>query len=301
MRQSEERRIRQSMESAARASGARMLPALVVLLLLSVGIASAQTDAGERGQKSAEEVAQELANPNTALGQLAFPIDTIWYDGELPGASDEWGFRVNFQPSLPVPIGPGVNFFARPLIPVIFRQPVPDAGGGFESEGVDLGDIGFDAAIGKSFGGGLVLVGGMVGSIPTATHDHLGAGHWSLGPEGLVGVVRDWGVVAALVNHSWDVGGDTDTSVTAGQYFYTINLKNAWQISAQPTFSYNHEAPEGDRLAFPLGTGLAKTVIRGKTPWKFACQYWYFAASADSFGSRHQLRFQVSAVVPLPW
>ena len=293
--------MRHSMESTARASWACVLFPLALLLLLCGGNASAQTDAGEGGQKSAAEVARELANPNAALGQLAFPIDTIWYDGDLPGASDEWGFRVNFQPSLPVPIRPGLNFFARPLVPIIFRQPVPGADGGFEVEGVELGDISFDAAIGKTFGGGLVLVGGMVGSAPTATHDALGAGHWNLGPEGLVGVVRPWGVVAALVSHSWNVGGDTETSVTGGQYFYTINLKDAWQIVAQPTFSYNHEAPEGDRLAFPLGTGISKTIIAGKTPWKLACQYWYFAASPDSFGSRHQLRFQVSAVVPLPW
>jgi hypothetical protein len=53
--------------------------------------------------RSAEEVAHELANPNTSLGFFALPIDYIRYDGDLDGADDEDGWRVSFQPSLPYP------------------------------------------------------------------------------------------------------------------------------------------------------------------------------------------------------
>lgn len=54
---------------------------------------------------------------------------------------------------------------------------------GFEDAGFNLGEIGFDAAIGNSFSNGLVLVGGVVGTMPTATDDDLGRDQWLLGPE----------------------------------------------------------------------------------------------------------------------
>ena len=105
------------------------------------------------------------------------------------------------------------------------------------SQGADLGDIGFDAAIGKSFPSGMQLIGGMVGTVPPATDDDLGLDQWLLGPEAFVGWKFQRGFLGALVSHQWDVAceDDYDTSITAGQYFYTVNLKDAWQIQAQPT------------------------------------------------------------------
>jgi len=252
--------------------------------------------------KSADEVAHELANPNTSLGFLAFPFDYIHYDGDLPGAGSQDGWKISFQPSLPYPIAEGMNFFLRPLIPLILDQPVPK-NGGFDSEGVDLGDISFDAAIGKSFSNGVQLIGGMVGTLPTATNDDLGLDQLLLGPEAFIGQKTRWGFYGVLVSHQWDVAGDDDfsTSITGGQYFYTINLPDAWQIQAQPTWSYNHEAPGNNHWTVPLGTGVSKTLILGGTPWKFSLQYWYYVVSPDLFGPQHQVRFQVAPVVPLPW
>jgi hypothetical protein len=263
-------------------------------------VAVAQTPPA--GQRSAADVAAELANPNTSLGTLGFPIDFVPYGGDLPEASEQNGFKISFQPSLPVSLGGGLNFFARPLVPVFLSQPVPTAAGFTSKAG--LGDIGFDIGVGKTLAGGLIAVGGIVGSLPTATDDALGTGQFLLGPEVLVGLVKKWGAIGALVTQSWRVtGGDNaePANITGGQYFYTINLQNAWQISAQPTWSYNHKAPEGNKLAFPVGVGVSKTIIAGTTPWKLGLQYWYYVAAPQQFGPRHQLRFQVAAVVPLPW
>jgi hypothetical protein len=252
--------------------------------------------------KSAEEVAQELANPNTSLGFMAFQLDYFNYDGDLPDADGQDGWRLNFQPSLPYPIGKGFNFFLRPFIPIILDQPVFEDGG-FESKGVDLGNIGLDAAIGKSFPSGYQLIGGIAATLPTASDNALSTKQLLLGPELFVGRKFNWGFLGVLVDHQWDVTGwdDSRTSITGGQYFYTINLKDAWQIQAQPTWSYNHEATSGNKWTFPLGIGVAKTAIIGKTPWKFSLQYFYYVATPDAFGPQHQVRFQVAPVVPLPW
>jgi hypothetical protein len=258
---------------------------------------------GGLGAPSAAEVAASLSDPNTNMGTMNFFFDYIDYDGDIPGASSANATRMLFQPSLPYKLNETTNLFVRPAIPVIFSQDVPQPGGGFSSEGVDLGDIGFDLSLGKTLPGGIVLLGGLAGTIPTATNDALGLDQWLLGPEAAVAMVRPWGVLGTLVSHQWDVAGedDLDTSITAGQYFYALNLKDGWQIASGPTFSYNHEASSGNKWTFPLGIGVAKTSIFAGRPWKFQLQYWHYLESPDNFGPDYQLRFSVSPVVKLPW
>ena len=255
----------------------------------------------EKSTKSAADIAKELSNPNTTLGSLNFNFDYIRYDGDLPGADGTSAKLMSFQPVLPYSLGEGVNLFVRPNIPLIFDTPVPSKN--FDGSGFELGDIGFDAAIGKSFPSGLVLVGGIVGTLPTATSDDVGLDQWLLGPEFLIGKVFDWGVLGLLVTHQWDIAGDDDfdTSITGGQYFYTFNLDDGWQINGSPTWSYNHEADSDNRLTLPVALGLAKTKIINGTPWKFNLQYSYFVEKPDNFGSDYQIRFTVTPVVPLPW
>lgn len=131
------------------------------------------------------------------------------------------------------------------------------------------------------------------------------------------------GVVGLMVNHAWSTNSIADdsrsftvlpdnmwlanagvrqtASVTAGQYFYVVNLKNAWQITGQPTWAYNHEALEGNKLTFPIATGVNKVIRFGNTPVKVSLQYWYYLASPDAFGPKHQIRLQIAPVVKLPW
>jgi len=275
---------------------------------IATGSSAEVGSGGGAASASAAEIAAELSNPNTPLGTLNTNFDYTTFDGDLPGANDQSAFRVTFQPSLPYPLGGGTNFFVRPAIPVIFKQPVPEAGGGFDthSQGVDLGDIGFDASFGFSFkrdNGLNVVIAGTAGSLPTATNDALGLDQWLLGPELGGFIVRKWGVVGIIASHQWDVAGDDDfsTSVTAGQYVYVFNLKGGWQITGSPTWSYNHKADSDSAWTLPLGIGIAKTAIINGRPWKFSAQYWNYVKSPDPFGPEHLIRFTVGPVVKLPW
>lgn len=270
----------------------------------------AEAAAADEGP-SAEEVAKQLSNPNTSLAMLNFNFDYVDYDGFLPGADGAEAWRLSFQPSFPYPLGDGKNFFLRPLIPVMYNQPVPVVGDqsiGPQSpiiigSDLELGDISFDAAIGKSYSNGMILVGGVVATLPTATSDQVGLDQYLFGPEVLVAKVGSWGALGLLLTHQWDVAGEDsfDTSITGGQYFYTINLKNAWQIQGSPAFSYNHEAEDGQEWTLPLAVGLTKTTILNGTPWKFGVQYWHYLKKPDALGPDFQIRFTVTPVVPLPW
>ena len=252
---------------------------------------------------SAAEVAAQLSDPNTTLGTMNTQFDYIAYQGDLPGANSAEAWRMLFQPSLPYPLTESSNLFIRPAIPVIFSQDVPRPGGGFGSKGVDLGDISFDASVGKTLQGGVVVLGGVAGTLPTATDDSLGLDQWLLGPEALIAVTRKWGVLGLLLSHQWDIAGedDFDTSITGGQYFYVFNLGNGWQVNGSPTFSYNHEASSGNRWSFPLAVGISKTTFLAGRPWKFGVQYWHYIESPDNFGPDYQLRFTIAPVLKLPW
>ena len=269
-------------------------------------IASRVSEAGSEGglgSPSASEVAAELSNPNSNMGSLTFLVNYLEFDGELPGASDQSGLQVLFQPSLPYALSEKTNLFVRPAIPLIISQDVPNSSGEWESKGVDLGDISFDASIFTSTPTGLVYGGGLVGSIPTASNDALGFDQWLLGPE-LIGVlIRQWGVVGGLISHQWDVAGEDsfDTSITAGQLFFVFNIKNGWLLTSSPIFSYDHEASSGNQLTFPLGLGLSKTTIINGRPWQFGVEYQHYIKSPDLFGPDWQIQFSISPVVSLPW
>ena len=280
-----------------------MLAFLIVFAMTS----RAQDDDQTKGdEKSASEIAVELAHPNTTLGTMNFNFDYINYQGDLPDAGSQNGFSMGFQPVLPIPLSKTVNLFVRPQIPLYFTQPTYGANG-FENQGVNLGNISADVAVGKTFPSKTVGVIGVFGSFRTATDDALRSNYTLLGPEIAVGQIFNWGVVGLLVTHGWSVNsidaaaGDESASITSGQYFYVVNLNDGWQIAGSPTFSYNHNAAKGNKLTFPIGIGVNKVTLFGKLPIKFSMQYWYYVASPDAFGPQHQIRFTISPVVPLPW
>ena len=258
---------------------------------------------GGPGAPSAEDIAAELSNPNSSLGTMSVQVDYIAFDGDLPRAGSQDALRATFQPSLPYPLSDTTNLFIRPAIPLIISQDVPNVNGGFDSQGVDLGDISFDVSLARGFSNGMVLLGGLAGTLPTATNDALGLDQWLLGPEFAVARVRKWGVLGVLVSHQWDIAGESDfsTSITGGQYFYTINLGNGWQLNGSPTFSYNHKADSDNAWTLPLAIGGGKTTIINGRPWKFNLQFWHYVESPDLFGPDYQIRFTVSPVVKLPW
>jgi hypothetical protein len=270
-------------------------------------VASAPASGAQEGGlagPSASEIAAELSNPNSTLGTMNFNIDYLVYQGDLPGASDQSATRVTFQPALPYPISETTNFFFRPAFPVIIRQDIPAGLGSYDTAEFELGDISFDASLGKSLSGGNIIIGGLAGTLPTATDDDLGLDQWLLGPQLGYAKMAKWGIAGLLISHQRDVAGedDFDTKITGGQYFYAFNMGNGWQINSGPTFSYNHEARDNDnKLTLPLGIGASKTVFISGRPWKFGAQYWHYIESPDDFGLDYQIRFSISPVVALPW
>ena len=258
--------------------------------------------AGSAAIPSDAELAAKLANPTVPVMTIGNNFDYVAFQGNLPGAGDQDAFRYTFQTVIPFKLKSGGSLFLRPGIPVLFNDPVP-SGGGFNSVGTDIGDVGFDLAYGTTTANGLIWGGGLVGTIPTASDDRLGKDQWALGPELLLGQIGEWGVITTILSHQWDVsGGDpgVETDLTSLNYIYAFPLGKGWQFSAAPAITYDHTRPE-DKLTVPLGIGIAKTTMIGGRIWKFHVQYWNYVKGSKAFSPEHQIRISINPVVEAPW
>jgi hypothetical protein len=270
---------------------------LIILTLSALPSFAQQVD----NTSDADAIAKEMANANTTLGSLNFQFDYVHFRGSLPGADQQNSISFSFQPILPYPVKQGLNVFFRPLIPVILAGPVYQESGEFESKS-GLGDIAIDLVVGKTWKSKWVTLFGLETSLPTGTGS-LSSGRTTLGPDFYFGKNLKGGAAGLLLYQTWTLNKNDELgteSITGGQYFYAIFLKNAWQIQSGPVWSYNSKA-EGTKWTLPLGTGVAKIWKFNKTAVMFAVEYWYYLASADPIGPQHLVRLQVAPVVPLPW
>ena len=263
---------------------------------------TAASSGGGAATPSAEEMALKLSNPTAPVMTLGNNLDIVMFDGDLDGASDETSVRYVFQSVFPFKLDDASSILFRPAIPVFFDEPVPEPDGDFSSEGVDLGDIGFDLLYGRTESSGLLWGFGAVGTLPTSTSDVLGKDLWAAGPEALLGKIGKWGALIGVLSHQWDFAGSGkgDVDVTTFNYVYAFQLGGGWQFASAPAITYDHSKSD-DKLTLPLGVGLARTVFLGGRPWKFQVQYWNYVERADPFAPEHQIRLSANPVVSAPW
>jgi len=252
-------------------------------------------------EKSADEVARELANPNNSLASLTFRNQYRIYTGDLPNADDQGNYTLLFQPVFPftlqdTPSGGKANLFIRPAIPLLVAQPVFDAGNADFDGKTALGDIGFDIGYGVTEKSGLLWAYGMIGLLPTASSNEVGGKQLRLGPTGMVAKFYEWGVVGFLPSHLWNVAGwsDRQFSLTTAQVFVTVLPGGGWNVSTIPIMTYDWVS--GDKTV-PLNLAVGKTTKMGSTPVKFQFEVNYYVQQSDAFGPKWMIALNVTPVV----
>ncbi|MEP5568898.1 MAG: hypothetical protein ABJN62_13745 [Halioglobus sp.] len=251
---------------------------------------------GSAAEPSAEEVAKSLANPNTPLASQTFKIQYRLFEGDLPGADDQSGTTVLYQPSFPFKLDSGATVFFRPAFPIVLDQPVYDGMDRDFDSVSGLGDIGFDLAYGRTTDTGLLWAVGMISTLPTATKDELGPDRWNLGPEFLIGKISQKYVVGALTTYQTDIGGsgDADVSLTTFNAFATFLPGGGWNVGTAPIMSYDHE---NSQWTLPLNLSVGKTVIWNGRPWKLGAEINYFVDQPDAFGPQWMFGINIAPVV----
>jgi hypothetical protein len=255
--------------------------------------------AGNRGgaaAPSADELAAELSNPNTAVATLNFKNQFRWFKGDLPDADNQSSYTLLFQPSLPFVLPGSDKILWRPAVPILVDQPMFDPNTGEFGGETGLGDIAFDLAYAPVLEDkSLLLAFGVITSLPTATNA-LGTGQWSLGPELLIGKITPKWVLGLFPNHQWDVTGWTDNKInlTSIQAFYTYLPGGGWSVGTGPTITYDWES---EQWTVPLQVNLGKTVVWGGRPCKLGMEVNYYVEKSDAFGPEWMLSFNIAPVV----
>ena len=249
--------------------------------------------------QDADSIARSMSNPTAAVSGLASSFDFTTYTGALPGADARTGWSYQLQPVFPFPLESGANILFRPAIPIIFDRPVSD-GTGFEGSGIKFGDVAFDLAYGKTTSGGTLILGGLAGSVPTGA-EGVSTDEVALGPEVVLGMLRQWGVVGFIASQRWGVTGDKDVNALSIQYFYAVGLGGGWQLTGSPIVTFNRGAADNNKWAIPIGVGLSRTTIAGATPLKISFQVQKCLEKPEAFSPNWIVKFSITPVIKLPW
>jgi len=255
---------------------------------------------------SLAEVGAKLADPTSNVWALFTEFDLSFSDGDSNTGDPKIGGDMVFQPILPVPLyGEGVHqwkMINRPTLPIVFSTPIPTAApNNFDHDG-GLGDMTWPMLVSPPTGNWLLGL-GPTWLIPTATQKSLGNEQFGVGPTGILGYKTKKITLGVFPQYFFKIGsvadGDEnpDASFMNLLYFGFLNLPDAWQIGFNPTITYNHRAPSGNKWNVPIGLVVAKTIAIGKRPVKFQFGFEYSVVSQRDFGRRFQVKLNVIPVI----
>jgi len=241
-------------------------------------------------QQSADELAQQAANPIADLMSIPFQNNTDFGLGDF----DRTRNVLNIQPVVPLAHG---KLITRTIVPFVWLPDVTAESGSVSS---GLSDIVFTAFYVPS-GGALMWGVGPVVEFPTGGASR-GSEKWSLGPSVvLLKQTGSW-TLGILANNVWSIAGDeARASVNKGslQYFIVRQLGNGWYVNSAPINTANWKAESGQKFLVPLGAGGGKLVFLGKLPINVQSQVYYNVVKPD-IGPDWQLRVQLQVLLPAP-
>lgn len=239
---------------------------------------------------SADELAQQLANPVASLISLPFQNN---FDFGI-GANDGWRYTLNVQPVIPFSLSEEWNLISRTIVPVVHQEDV--IGNGAQS---GLGDtvqsLFFSPKAPTS--GGWIWGAGPVFLLPTATDARLGTEKWGAGPTAVVLKQEGAWTYGALANHLWSFAGDgnrADVSATFLQPFVTYAFGGGQTVTAQTESTYDWE---NEQWTVPLALVYAKVTKIGPQLVSFGAGVRYYAEKPAG-GPDWGLRVAITLLFP---
>jgi len=289
-------------------------------MLLSVSTIVADTP---KQQPSEEEIAEMINNPLSYLWMMAMQNDTIFYDGDIPGADKVKINRFTIMPVMPMQLTENYKLVLRPWLPV-YSSKLPwgdkdnfgwigdEIGIGEPNSITDtdwktgIGDIGMWMALASNENAKPPFVWGVgiTTMFDTASKEQYGSGYNSAGPMGLAFYIGEKWIVGGLLQHWWDYSGDGTSfnrdgvSLTDFQYVLRYRVDSKTNIGCGPNIQYNWKTEDWN---IPVGGGFDTLIKIGDLPVKVGMEAYYFVKhGADDFHNDWQLRFFFVPVLPSP-
>ena len=252
---------------------------------------------------SIDDLNRQLENPLSRFWSLIIQENINFNSGDLVEGTHVSNV-FNFQPSLPVPVGKSKMFLIRPVFPLV-TAPVFDENGEKTGTETGLGDMNVFSLFGPDKKDGLIWGAGLTFTFPTASSDELGSGKVQMGPALMaLSITKKW-TIGTIVQHWNSVGGDSnrsDVTKTDIQYIVRKQIKGkGMSIGMGPNISVNWNAESGNKVTFPIGLGITKTVKWGDSPWKLRFEPQYSIIKPDDYGTLWNIRIQIAPIIKNPF
>ena len=255
--------------------------------------------------RGSREISRQLENPLSTLWSLTLQENYTVLEGDALNRS-EWKNTLFFQPAFPISWGANRDkvFIARPVFPHVSSPDFanPTGNDDFKRES-GFGDMQLLALAGPNTLSGLVWGVGATFKFPTASEDALGQGKYQAGPAIMILNIGEKWTSGAVLQHWWSFAGDSDrasTSQTDFQYIFRRSIPGGWSIGLGPTVTIDWKADSGERLTFPIGLGITKTVKWGGIPIKMRLEPQYSVVKPDDLAATWNIRLQFTPVIPNP-
>ncbi|MGE5374839.1 MAG: hypothetical protein ACM3XO_07250 [Bacteroidota bacterium] len=254
------------------------LMTLLVVGVVRVVWAEGPPSAGEAStegasQQNLQELTRQLSNPVSDVWNIVFQDNNFFLNGS-PSDKTRYQNILNFQPVLPIHLTKDLNIIFRPVLPFVLTSPVFTPGEGFSQES-GFGDMAFIPFLSPAHTGHWLIGVGPTFIFPTASNSGLGQGKWQLGPAAVIGyLTKEW-IAGVFPQQWWSYAGDDSrpsTSQANIQYFAFLFLPNAWQVGTAPNILINWKADNDNKLTFPIGLSIGKTVKLEKLPINIGLQ-----------------------------
>ena len=272
---------------------------LTFFFLLNVLISFSQ----EKDEPTIDDLNRQLENPLSRFWSLIFQENLSFNTGDFIDGTQLTNV-FNFQPSLPVPVGKAKMLLVRPVFPIV-TVPNLDSDGSQDGNETGLGDMQVFSLYGPDKKDGVIWGAGLTFIFPTASSENLGNGKVAVGPAAMVlSITKNW-TLGTIIQNWNSVGGDAnraDIGKTDIQYIIRKQIKGkGMSIGMGPNISINWEAEDGNKITFPIGLGVTKTVKWGNTPWKLRIEPQYSIIKPDDYGTLWNVRIQIAPIIKNPF
>jgi hypothetical protein len=283
-----------------------------VLLLLATP-ASAQTQTNEvetllgQAEASLRDIGRQINNPISPLSSVTFDNSITSLDGG--GLDDDLSYAGMFQPFIPVRLDKlGLERFTwtRDLriitqLSIPFFETVPLVPGPGDDRKTGFGDVQLASVIAPSRTSGVLWGIGPTFIFPSASNDTIGQGRWQAGPAAVAGYLGSKWTAYLVAQQWWSFAGDDDRPHTRQlclEYVLLRSLPNNWLVGMQPSMEVDWTESGDNKVLFPIGVGVGKTVRIGKLPVQIWVEADYYAVRPDDLSSpRWGIDIQIIPVI----
>jgi hypothetical protein len=275
-----------------------VVAALLTVACLESGTAQAQESTALAENDSASEASKQAANPLASAWLMQTQQNTNW----LRTSNNENRVQSNlqFQPLLSIKMTDDLSLITRPVLQIFNSTPFQDQTGQAKRE-TGFGDtvLAFALSPGPKLVGNWLLAAGPTFIFPTATDSLLGQNKWQVGPAAAVGYKGKNFITYVFPQQWFSVGGSGQKANHMLLYYAFVWVySNGWSVGTNPSMSVDWEAPNGNRVAFPVGLQVGKLRKLGLLPVKFDVQAQYYVVRPQVNSPKWNLQLQITPILP---